>query len=93
MIRTSYKDSGALTYICRLWPFLPLRDFEFDFVTFLKALVPFGCDGAIVHKYIGTIFTSDEPVAFCIIEPLDRAFHFPLTPFSPRLKAGADRRD
>jgi hypothetical protein len=40
-----------------------------------------------VNKNIGTISTADEPVAFCVIEPLYCAFHF--SPFfRPSLIAG-----
>jgi len=38
-----------------------------------------------VNKNVGTICTPDESVALCVIEPLDRAFHFPEPPSSARL--------
>jgi hypothetical protein len=70
----------ALAYIGSLRPLLSVGNLELDFIAFLKALVTLGCDGAVVDKNIGTVRAPDEPVAFCIIEPLHRAFHFRLTP-------------
>lgn len=78
-------DLGALAHIGRLRPLLSLGDFELYLITFLKAFIPLGCDGAVVNKNVGTIRTSDEPVAFCVIEPLYRAFHLSPYPLLPHV--------
>ena len=67
--------SGAFAYIGRLRSLLSFGDFELYLITFLQAFITLGRDGAIVNKNVGTVDTSDEPVAFCVIEPLYRAFH------------------
>jgi hypothetical protein len=71
-----YDALCALVYISRLWPFLSFSNFKFHLITLLKAFVALGCDRAVMNKNIGTIPTADEPVAFCVIEPLYCAFHF-----------------
>jgi hypothetical protein len=68
------KLSGFF-HVSRLRTFLAFDDFKFDIVSFLETLVAFGCDGAEVNKNVGTILSSDEPVSFCVIEPLYGAFH------------------
>lgn len=60
-------------YVGRLGPFLPLRDLEFDGITFCEAFVPVGCDRTIVNKHIGPTFVADEPKSFGIVKP----FHSP----------------
>ena len=67
--------SGALAYVGCLRPLLPFCDFELNLITLLQAFVTLGCDGAVVNKNIGTISTADEPVAFCVIEPLYGSCH------------------
>jgi hypothetical protein len=82
-----YGALSALVYISRLWPFLSFSNFKLHLITFLKTFVALGCDRAVMNKNIGTIPTADEPVAFCVIEPLYCAFH--LSPFfRPSLIAG-----
>jgi len=65
-----WKPSSHLHYISGLGAFLPLDDFKFHLVAFLKALVTFAGDCAVMHKNIGTIFTSDKPKSFSVVEPL-----------------------
>src|ERR1700676_1336292 len=80
------RPLDALAHIGRLRAFLSFRDFELHFITFLKALVTLGCDGAVMNKKIRGVRTSDEPVAFGVVEPLYRAFHrspYPLFPHAP----------
>ncbi len=62
--------SGGLDNVRSLRSFLAFDDFEFNRVAFLKALVAFRADRAIVHKYIGPIRAADEPVALGVVEPL-----------------------
>jgi len=76
--------SGALAYVGCLRPLLPFCDFELNLITLLQAFVTLECDGAVVNKNVGTICTPDESVALGVIEPLDRAFHFPEPPSSAR---------
>ena len=80
--------SGALADVGSLRSFLSFADFELHLITFLKTLVTFRGDGAVVNKNVGTIRTSDEPVALGIVEPLDRAFHLSRPPVSARPKWG-----
>ncbi len=68
--RCRSKASGHLHHIASLWPLLPLDDFELYLIAFLKTLIAFAGDRAVVHKDIGTIFTSDESKSLCIVEPL-----------------------
>jgi len=62
---------GDLHHISCLGSFLPLDDFELYLIAFLKAFVSFTADRAVMYKNIRTIFASDEPKSFCIVEPLD----------------------
>jgi|ERR1700679_2926394 hypothetical protein len=71
---------GSLQYIGRLRTLLTLGNLKFHFVTLLKALITLGCDGTVVNKNVGTIRSSDEPITFCIVEPLHGTFHFRRTP-------------
>jgi hypothetical protein len=54
--------------------FLTFHNFEFHWVTLLKALVTLILDGAVVNKNIGTVFAADETEPFCVIEPLYGSF-------------------
>ena len=82
--------SGALGNVCRLWSLLSFGDFELHRVAFLQAFVALGGDGAVMYKNVGTIRAPDEPVAFCVIEPLDGAFQtFHVPPLSARPSRGA----
>jgi hypothetical protein len=71
-----------LGHILCLGAFLPLDYFKFDGITFLKALVPFRLDGAVVNKDIGTIITTDKPEAFSVVEPLNCTFNSRHVPYS-----------
>ena len=62
--------SGNFHYVTGLRSFLSLDNFKFYLVAFLKALVSFRGDRAVMHKDIRTIFTSDKSKTFCIVEPL-----------------------
>src|SRR5437899_11942570 len=61
--------------ICSLGTFLALGDLELNLIAFLQALVAFGGDRAVVHKHIGPVRTTNEPVTFRVIEPLYGSFH------------------
>src|SRR5580704_5755172 len=82
-------ESGALRNVGCLGSLLAFGDFELYCVAFLQALVAFGSDCAVVYKNVGAIRASDEPVAFCVIEPLDGAFQtFHVPPLSARPSVG-----
>src|SRR5437764_6828788 len=71
----------TFAYVGGLWSFLPLDDFEFHWIAFLQALVALARNRAVVDKHVGPVIASDEPIAFCIVEPLYGAFqpiHVPL---------------
>ena len=57
-----------------LWSFLAFSDLELDLIAFLKALISFRADRAVVHEHIWAICATDEPIAFGVIEPLDGSF-------------------
>jgi hypothetical protein len=78
----------ALAYIGCLRALLSLGDLEIHLITFLKTLIAFRCDRAVVNKNVGAISRSDEPIAFRVVKPLDRAFHFRRTPFSRTTSGG-----
>src|ERR1700691_1534004 len=81
--------SGAFPNVCRLWSLLSFGDFDLHRVTFLQAFVSLRSDGAVMYKNVGPIRAPDEPVAFCVIEPLDRAFQtFHVPPLSARPSGG-----
>jgi hypothetical protein len=61
-------------YVGCLGPFLPLRDLEFDGVTFCEALVPVGCDRTVVNKYIGPTIVTDKPKTLGIVKPFHSSF-------------------
>jgi len=55
----------------RLRTFLTGHNVELDWVAFLERLVTVNLNGGIVNEDIGTIFTTDEAEALCIVEPFD----------------------
>lgn len=57
-----------------LGTFGAFNDVEFDFVAFFEALVTFALNGAVVNEDVGSAITAEEPIAFCIVEPLYGAF-------------------
>jgi hypothetical protein len=67
---------GAPYHICSLRPLCTLDDFEFNRVPFVQGFVSLAYDCRVMYKYIRTIHASNEAVPFCVIEPLDCAFHF-----------------
>jgi len=64
----------CFVYVGGLWPFLPLHDFEFHCIALLQALVTLTRNRAVVDKHVGSVVSSDEPVAFGIVEPLHSSF-------------------
>src|SRR3954465_3889000 len=79
---------GTFDHICCLWTFLALSNFEFDLIAFLKTLVPFNGDGAIVHDHIRTAFPAAESVTFGVVEP----FHNSCQTFHGALSEGFNFR-
>jgi len=51
--------------------FLAFHDLELYLIAFLKTLISFAADCAVVNKNIRTILASDEPKSFGVVEPLD----------------------
>jgi hypothetical protein len=85
-------ESGALGNVGCLGSLLAFADFELYCVAFLQALVALGSDCAVMYKNVGTIRAADEPVAFCVIEPLYRAFQtFHVPPLSARPSVGGPK--
>ena len=78
-------------YRVRLGAFLALNDVELDVVAFFEAFVSVELDGRVVDEDIGTVFASDESIAFCVVKPFDLAFvssHVPC-PFLLPMAAGS----
>ncbi len=77
---------SSLGYVRCLRAFLALGDFEFYRVAFLQALVSLRGDRAVVNKYVRSIRAPNEPVPFCVIEPLYGSFQpFHVTPRFPHV--------
>ena len=57
-----------------LWTLLTLNDVEFDVIALFQGFVPIQLNRRVVDEYVGPVFTSDESVAFGVIEPLDFSF-------------------
>ena len=62
------------TNLVSLWALCPLDDVEFDFISFFQAFVTLTLDGAVMDEDVCPAFTAEESVAFCVVEPLYRAF-------------------
>ena len=58
--------------VLRLRAFLPLSNFKFNVIAFLKALVAIRLDGAVVDKNIGSVITANKAEALRVVKP----FHF-----------------
>jgi len=77
---------SSLGYVRRLRAFLALGDLELHRVAFLQALVSLRGNCAVVNKYVRSIRAPNEPVPFCVIEPLYGSFHtFHVTPRFPHV--------
>ena len=63
-----------------LGTFRSLDNLKFDGVSFLQCAVAITDYGRVVNKYIRPIFSSDEAVAFRVIEPLYRSLHLHVPP-------------
>lgn len=57
-----------------LWALGAFNDVEFYLVTLFETLIAFSLDGTVVNEDVGSAITAEEPVAFCVIEPLYGAF-------------------
>src|SRR5579862_7150497 len=73
--RYSYRKLGSFGDVGGLRSLLPLGDLELNVITFLKTLVTFRGDRAVVHEDVGTaVVAPDKTVALGVIEPLYRTF-------------------
>jgi hypothetical protein len=78
--QTSDTTLRSLGYVCRLRSLLAFGDLKLHRVTFLQALVAFGSDCTVMYKDVRAIRSSNEPIAFRVIEPLYgsfQTFHVP----------------
>ncbi len=57
-------------YVLCLRSFGTIHDFECNLLTILERSSPFTVDCAIVHKYIGSFFSFNEPKTFGVVKPL-----------------------
>ena len=58
-------------HLIGLGTFGSLNDIEFHLVAFFEALIPLELNGAVMNEDIGAVFASEEPVPFCVVEPLN----------------------
>jgi hypothetical protein len=72
--------STQLDYVCSLRPLWTLDNFEFNGVSFVQGFVSLAYDSRVVDKYVWTVPTSDEAIAFRIIEPFDYTLHLQFPP-------------
>src|SRR5262249_3453916 len=63
-------NGSGLGDVLRLRSLLSLHDLELYVVAFLQALVAVARDGAVMHKDIRTVVTTDESQSLGIVEPL-----------------------
>ena len=73
-----------LVYVLSLRPFLALHNLKLDVIAFLKALVAFRLDGAIVDKNIRTVFPANKAEALRIVKPFHFTFNSRHFPYSNR---------
>src|ERR1043165_8526888 len=55
--------------------FLALHNLEVPHTPLLQALVAFRGNRAVVYEHVWPIVSSNEAIAFCVIEPLHSTFH------------------
>src|ERR1700682_1137905 len=73
--RYSTRKLGGLGDVSGLRALLSLRDLEFDLIAFLKTLVAFRSDRAVMHENVrAAIVASDKTVALGVVKPLHRTF-------------------
>src|SRR4051812_45215235 len=64
--------SGDLRHVCGLGSFLPLHNFEFDFIPLGERLETGSTNRAEVHEYVGTTLARNKTKPFRVVEPFDR---------------------
>ncbi len=62
-------------YIFRLRPFLALRHFHCDLLTFFEGFKPFHLDGAVMYEHIRATFLFNKSETFIVVKPLDGPRH------------------
>jgi hypothetical protein len=63
--------------VCSLRTLWTLDNFEFNRVPFFQGFVSVAYDSGVMDKYIWAFIAPDEAVTFRVIEPFNRALHFP----------------
>src|SRR5271165_1400708 len=71
---TKNQRSGSFGDVRCLGAFLPLHNLNLHCIAFLQALVALGSDRAVMDKDVRATLSSEEPVSFRIVKPLDGAF-------------------
>ena len=57
--------------VLRSRAFFPVHNFELDALTLFQALVARTLNGAVMDEHVLGALTRDEPIALCVVEPLD----------------------
>jgi hypothetical protein len=65
--------SADFSYVCGLWSFLALHNFELDLIPLGERFESRATDRAEMHEDIGTSLTRNEAKSLGVIEPFDRA--------------------
>ena len=70
---TSHVEGLDLSDVAGLWAFGAVNDLEFHRLTFLERPEPVALNGRVVDEDVTASVALDEPVTFCVVEPLDLA--------------------
>ena len=68
--RSGLSDLLRTDDLIRLRTLLALHDVEFDFITFLEALVPLDLDGTVMNEDVRSVVASDKTIALGVVKPL-----------------------
>jgi|SRR5215467_10952151 len=72
----------SFAYVLGLRAFLALDNFKFDVIAFLKALVAFGFDGAVVDENVRAVIATDEAKTLGVVKPFHFSFDSRHDPYS-----------
>src|ERR1700722_4915549 len=71
-------ESASLTgffsepgYLIGLGTLGSLNDIELNLIAFFEALIPLALNGAVMNEDVGAVIATEEPMPFCVVEPLN----------------------
>ena len=72
-----YSSGSKLYNVCSLHSASAFCQIISDLLTLFKSLEAFALDSGEMYEYVISVFTSDEPITFFCVEPLNSTFvHF-----------------